>query len=271
LSDYTQINDFSAKDALPTGNPEKKIEGSDMDAEFGAISTAILSKYDSDDIATQVEAEALTLNTVLLTPLRLNNVMSMNAGLVKQLNNLGDPGGARVLQYNGSIATYATATEGLELTGVLLRLASTVAGYGLAYSSGVLSLDPTELNTVTSVADADYMLIHDTSTAQPRRILWTDFVSDLSGEGSIGIQPGDTVSALTITNLTTTTTAVNTVNLGQNADTSLTRRGAGVAQVEGRTIATHQNLTYDSCYLWTNSSDPTTQGSEGDFWFTYTP
>ena len=38
---YTPVNDFSAKDNLATGNPEKIILGSDMDAETAAIQTAI--------------------------------------------------------------------------------------------------------------------------------------------------------------------------------------------------------------------------------------
>lgn len=46
MSDYSQITDFSAKDSLPTGDSEKVILGSDVDAELAAISTAIASKVD---------------------------------------------------------------------------------------------------------------------------------------------------------------------------------------------------------------------------------
>ena len=58
MSDYTQVNDYSAKDALSTGNPLKIIKGSDIDAELAAISTAIASKYDSTDVASAAEAQA---------------------------------------------------------------------------------------------------------------------------------------------------------------------------------------------------------------------
>lgn len=47
MSDYTQIVDYSAKDALASGDAAKKILGSEIDAELGAISTAIASKLDS--------------------------------------------------------------------------------------------------------------------------------------------------------------------------------------------------------------------------------
>lgn len=44
MSDYSRQKDFSAKDALSTGNPNKVIKGSDVDAEFDAIVTATASK-----------------------------------------------------------------------------------------------------------------------------------------------------------------------------------------------------------------------------------
>ena len=60
MSDYTPITDFSAKDALTTGDAEKIISGADVDAEFAAIQTAIATKYDSNDIASQAQAEGLS-------------------------------------------------------------------------------------------------------------------------------------------------------------------------------------------------------------------
>lgn len=44
MSDYTKITNFTAKDALPAGNPSKKVLGSLFDAEYNAIATAITSK-----------------------------------------------------------------------------------------------------------------------------------------------------------------------------------------------------------------------------------
>jgi len=46
VSDYTQSTFFAPKDLLATGNPNKIIYGSDVDAEFSAISTAIGTKAD---------------------------------------------------------------------------------------------------------------------------------------------------------------------------------------------------------------------------------
>ena len=47
MSDYTQTTDFSAKDALPSGNPAKVIQGADFDTEFGNIQTANNTKLNT--------------------------------------------------------------------------------------------------------------------------------------------------------------------------------------------------------------------------------
>jgi hypothetical protein len=78
MSDYTQIVYFAPKDALVTGNPLKKITGTQFDAELAAISTAILSKLDSADIATNGEAAALASTSKLITPANL--LYALDAG-----------------------------------------------------------------------------------------------------------------------------------------------------------------------------------------------
>jgi len=60
MSDYTQITDFSVKDSLPSGDAEKIILGSDVDAEFAAISTAIASKADASDAVSNSESNTFT-------------------------------------------------------------------------------------------------------------------------------------------------------------------------------------------------------------------
>lgn len=75
MSDYTQITDFSAKDALPSGNPSKLILGSDVDAELAAIATAISTKYDSTDIASNAQAAAGISDAVLMTPAKVIHLL----------------------------------------------------------------------------------------------------------------------------------------------------------------------------------------------------
>lgn len=44
MSDYTKITDFAIKDTLSTGDPDKRVRGSEIDAEFEAIETAVATK-----------------------------------------------------------------------------------------------------------------------------------------------------------------------------------------------------------------------------------
>ena len=46
MSDYTKAVDFAAKDALATGDTNKLVKGTEIDAEFTAIQTAVNSKAD---------------------------------------------------------------------------------------------------------------------------------------------------------------------------------------------------------------------------------
>ena len=69
MSDYSQITFFTPKDGLATGNPNKIIYGSDVDAELSAISTAIATKADiaSPTFTGTVTIPALTFTGTLST------------------------------------------------------------------------------------------------------------------------------------------------------------------------------------------------------------
>ena len=66
MSDYTVATNFAAKDALATGNVAKQIRGTELDAEFDAIATAIASKADTagPTFTGTVQASAVTATTV---------------------------------------------------------------------------------------------------------------------------------------------------------------------------------------------------------------
>jgi hypothetical protein len=46
MSNYTKSTNFTAKDALPSGNSNKIVKGSEIDAEFNAIETSSATKLD---------------------------------------------------------------------------------------------------------------------------------------------------------------------------------------------------------------------------------
>ena len=47
MSNYSKLTNFTAKDSLPTGDSNKIIKGTEIDAEFVAIASAITSKANS--------------------------------------------------------------------------------------------------------------------------------------------------------------------------------------------------------------------------------
>lgn len=47
MSNYTKTTNFTAKDSLASGDPNKVIRGSEFDTEFNNVATAITSKADT--------------------------------------------------------------------------------------------------------------------------------------------------------------------------------------------------------------------------------
>jgi hypothetical protein len=44
MADYIKATNFAVKDALVTGNPAKLVKGTELNSEFDAIATAVLTK-----------------------------------------------------------------------------------------------------------------------------------------------------------------------------------------------------------------------------------
>ena len=81
MSNYVKTTDFTPKDALLTGNPDKLVKGSELDTEFNAIEAAIASKVNA-------AAGALTDATVNTQATSDNSTKVANTAFVK--NNLVD-------------------------------------------------------------------------------------------------------------------------------------------------------------------------------------
>jgi hypothetical protein len=67
MSDYTKITEFTPKDSLPTGDPEKVVTGTELDAEFDAIEAALNSKADTVGGSTVFALACSDLTTDLTT------------------------------------------------------------------------------------------------------------------------------------------------------------------------------------------------------------
>jgi hypothetical protein len=134
MSDYTQIVYFAPKDALITGNPAKKVKGTEWDAELAAIATAILSKLDSSDVASNAEAAALASTSKLITPASLlygiaNGNFQTAQGFVLNLPTVTPVGGDLVLIRDQSAGELANVTvTALSALATPAAASTTVAG-----------------------------------------------------------------------------------------------------------------------------------------------
>lgn len=132
MSDYTRAGSggathFTDKDALTTGDANKVIVGSQFDDEFEALVTAVNSKLDSTDFASQAEAEAESSNVKIITPLRLANWADENGGLVGEIQELADPGADGLLGWDdgasaGANVIYFTAGTALAISGTTFEV-----------------------------------------------------------------------------------------------------------------------------------------------------
>ena len=88
MSDYSKTTNFTAKDSLSPGDSAKLIKGVDFDTEFNALVTAVNSKLDSTDYASQAEAEAETSTSKIISPGRLAQWADANDGMVGDIQAL---------------------------------------------------------------------------------------------------------------------------------------------------------------------------------------
>jgi hypothetical protein len=212
MSDYTPVNDYSAKDALASGNPLKLIKGTDVDQEFDAIAVAIATKFDSADIASQGAAEAGSDNTSLMTPLRTQQWAGANSGIIGDLQALADPNADRIAFWDDS-------------AGVGAFLAATPATGGIGISGTELVLDIDALTNVTPAAGDEIVVADASDGGNPKAVL----ISALDHDGFTNFVANEHVDHSTVSitagtglsgggNLTTT----RTLNLDISGLTAIT-------------------------------------------------
>lgn len=168
MSDYTKTTNFTAKDALTTGDPLKLIKGSYFDTEFDAIAVAVATKYDTNDLSSQAQAQAGTNNTTIMTPLRTEEWSATwaaeNAGMVGDIQALADPNADTLLTWDdsaGAAVAMALATEG----GLAI---SATPDIGIDISSLSNSL------TGAGIAGADLFLIDDGAGGTNKKVAYQD-------------------------------------------------------------------------------------------------
>ena len=151
MSDYARAGSggathFGDKDALTTGDSDKVIVGAQFDAEFNAILTAVNSKYDSADLASQAEAEASSGGSgsasKLLSPKSLEYWSADNDAMLQDIQAITGSAADGLLAWDQGTTTVKlfTCGAGLEFSGDTVNLKDAVAGAGLAIGSSIMSV-----------------------------------------------------------------------------------------------------------------------------------
>ena len=99
MSNYLKTTNFTAKDSLTSGDPAKKIVGSEFDTEFDALQVAIASKADASE---------------------LNNISSLNTTNYSILES----GGYLVIKYGTATIARIDSSGNLTVSGDITAFGS---------------------------------------------------------------------------------------------------------------------------------------------------
>ena len=171
MSDYTPTTDFSAKDALPTGNANKLIKGSEMDPEFDNVATAIATKANKIAVPTannviEQDANGDLVDTGLATPTgafvgTTDTQTLTNKTLTSPTINTATINTATITtpKVNGAVSLTATATELNALDADQAATTPTVTG------SDAFVMDDADVGTVkVDIDNVDTYLSQTTKT-----------------------------------------------------------------------------------------------------------
>jgi 6-phosphogluconolactonase (cycloisomerase 2 family) len=121
MSNFTKTTNFTAKDSLLSGNPDKVVRGAEIDAEFDAIAVSIATKYQSGDAL--VAASGSTFGTLTLAD---GSITDSSGSISFGNENLTTTGtlaaGATTITGNitisGTVDGRDVATDGTKLDGI---------------------------------------------------------------------------------------------------------------------------------------------------------
>ena len=201
MSDYSQITDFSAKDALSAGDPDKLVKGSDLDGELTSVALAIASKYDSSDLATQEEAEAGSSNGPLMTPLRVSQFLdgAMQDVVTKVKTSAETVNNSTTFQNDDDLAgfTIPTAGEWYLVTGLLICAFKAASDFKMRWSFSQVPQDyfaqlsavgPTTIDFDGSNSYASTLTITDGTDEEMAILVRMVFQANASTPGTVGLQ-----------------------------------------------------------------------------------
>lgn len=183
MAQYTQTTFFGPKDSLTTGDPSKKILGTEFDVEFADIANAVNTNFGSDDVANAAQSKALTLNNVLITPQQLREALE---GPTQTLDAVVDSLAVRTTDLTVALGDLAVSTGSATVAGTLTAGGDLTTG-GLATANG--GLDVTSGSTLRGSvslgrwlgdAPTQWLKFFDTNTGEVRGDIRTDTAGAIS-------------------------------------------------------------------------------------------
>ena len=246
MSDYSQITFFTPKDGLATGNPNKIIYGSDVDAELSAISTAITSKADVDGDAigagtpaTEINVDNLKLdaNKIISTDTDGDIELEPNGSGYVVITNVdvaaGEIDGTVIGGNSAAAGTFttlnATTVDATNLEVTNLKAKDGTAAGSIANSTGVVTLASSVLTTTDiNGGTVDGAVI---GGATPAAITGTT----LKANTSLELATGATVTAI-----------LDEDTMTSDSDTALATQQSIKAYVDAQVTAQDLDVTTDS-------------------------
>lgn len=148
MAEYNQVTNFRRKDSLPTGDPAKKVTGSELQSEFDAVATAIATKIDSSSLpGTPVVLSTAGSFTAGFgttgSPVAASSSASINASLSNVF----------VITFTGAAVTINAPTNPLPGQKMYLKLVNNAAGGVSAFTWNAIykfraseNVQPTQTN-----------------------------------------------------------------------------------------------------------------------------
>jgi len=216
MSNYTKATNFTAKDSLTTGDPGKLIKGSEIDAEYTAIATAITSKADTASptftgtplaptaVSTTNTTQIATTAFVQTAKTAILNAIYPVGSIYTNATNATNPSDSTLLGFG----TWVAFGEGRVAIG---NGGGFTAGATGGSADAIVVSHSHTASSSSSVDDPGHVHPLPNGVAAPSG-------NEVDDGGSPGASKGDTLSAVTNISVTTTTTVNSTGSSGTNAN-----------------------------------------------------
>jgi len=235
---YVKITDFAAKDALITGNPLKKVSGTEIGAEFDAVAAA--SALTVDLTSSQTLTNKTLTSPVLVTPA----LGTPASGVATNLT-----GTATALNIGGNAATATTATTATTV--------STTVASGATGTTQSANDNSTKIATTAYADAASQQIVNLTATTASNALTVSLANTQLDFRSA-------TLTTGTPTRLSTgalSITVPSTSNLGRLLSTQANRLYLAVANSGGTPILCVVNAAGGVDLSETGVISPTTIGA----------